>query len=298
MCMDRTLPSCWCTPVVMTASAGNILVVAGAVLLTSSPDRPGLVAAIAGAVTGAGLNIVDVDSHLELGWFHQRLEVEILGGGGDAVAALRQAAIDAGLDPARTRVRPHPAQPVPTALLVSRAPHCAADLLARADAGSLPIDVRVVVSNHGDLGALAARWDVPFVHTDDVEDPVDEAGAELVVLARYMRILPPALCERWAGRAVNIHHSFLPAFVGADPYRRAHERGVKMIGATAHYVTEELDAGPIIAQDTARVSHRDTVDELRRRGAELERRVLADAVRLHADDRVVIASDRTVVFDH
>ena len=102
----------------------------------------------------------------------------------------------------------------------------------------------------------------------------------------------------WSGRAVNIHHSFLPAFVGADPYRRAHERGVKMIGATAHYVTAELDAGPIIAQDTARVSHRDTVDELRRRGAELERRVLADAVRLHVDDRVVVAGDRTIVFDH
>ena len=269
----------------------------GAVLLTSSPDRPGLVAAIAGAVTGAGLNIVDVDSHLELGWFHQRVEVESVAGG-DAVAALEQAAVVAGLDLARTRVRPHPAEPAPTALLVSKAPHCAADLLARADARSLPIDVRVVVSNHPDLAPLAARWDVPFVHTDDVEEPVAAVGAELVVLARYMRILPADTCERWAGRAVNIHHSFLPAFVGADPYRRAHERGVKMIGATAHYVTAELDAGPIIAQDTTRVSHRDTVDEMRRRGAELERRVLADAVRLHADDRVVIAGDRTVVFDH
>lgn len=269
----------------------------GAVLLTSSPDRPGLVAAIAGAITGAGLNIVDVDSHLELGWFHQRVEVEPLGDL-DAVEALQRAAIVAGLDLTRTRVRPHPAEPVPTALLVSKGPHCAADLLARADAGSLPIDVRVVVSNHPDLAHLAQRWDVPFVHTDDVEGTAAGAGAELLILARYMRILPADVCERWSGRAVNIHHSFLPAFVGADPYRRAHERGVKMIGATAHYVTAELDAGPIIAQDTARVSHRDTVEELRRRGAELERRVLADAVRLHADDRVVVAGDRTVVFDH
>ncbi len=267
----------------------------GAVLLTSSPDRPGLVAAIAGAITGAGLNIIDVDSHLELGWVHQRVEVEPVTAV-DPVEALRSAAVVSGLDLARTRVRPDPAPPVPTALLVSKAPHCAADLLARADAGSLPIDVRVVVSNHGDLAPLARRWDVPFVQTDDVEDAA--AGTELFILARYMRILPPDLCERWAGRAVNIHHSFLPAFVGADPYRRAHERGVKMIGATAHYVTADLDAGPIIAQDTARVSHRDTVEELRRRGAELERRVLADAVRLHADDRVVIAGDRTVVFDH
>ena len=274
----------------------------GAVLLTSSPDRPGLVAAIAGAVTGAGLNIVDVDSHLELGWFHQRVEVEPTTAQVDAVEALRGAAVVAGLDLARTRVRPLPAPPVPTALLVSKAPHCAADLLARADAGSLSVDVRTVVSNHADLEPLAARWGVPFVHAgDDVEAAAaaaEDAGAEFFVLARFMRILPPELCERWTGRAVNIHHSFLPAFVGADPYRRAHERGVKMIGATAHYVTAELDAGPIIAQDTTRVSHRDTVDELRRRGAELERRVLADAVRLHVDDRVVVAGDRTVVFDH
>jgi formyltetrahydrofolate deformylase len=272
--------------------------VPGAVLLTSSPDRPGLVAAIAGAITGSGLNIVDVDSHLEVGWFHQRVEVESVDPAVDAVEALQKAAVVAGLDLGRTRVRPLPAPPVPTALLVSKAPHCAADLLARADAGSLPIDVRVVVSNHPDLGHLADRWEVPFVRTDDVQDGAESAGAELFILARYMRILPPDLCERWAGRCLNIHHSFLPAFVGADPYRRAHERGVKMIGATAHYVTAELDAGPIIAQDTARVSHRDTVEELRRRGAELERRVLADAVRLHADDRVVVAGDRTVVFDH
>jgi formyltetrahydrofolate deformylase len=272
----------------------------GAVLLTSSPDRPGLVAAIAGAVTGAGLNIVDVDSHLEAGWFHQRVEVEALDGG-DPVDALRRAAVVAGLDPDRTRVHRRPAATVPTALLVSRSPHCAGDLLTRADAGSLPIAIRLMVSNHRHLEALAARWDVPFVHAPEeaaVVEAVDDAGVELVVLARYMRILSAAACERWAGRAINIHHSFLPAFVGADPYRRAHERGVKMIGATAHYVTAELDAGPIIAQDTARVSHRDTVEELRRRGADLERRVLADAVRLHVDDRVVIAGDRTVVFDH
>ncbi len=272
-----------------------------AVLLTSSPDRPGLVAAIAGALTDAGLNIVEVDSHLELGWFHQRVEVEAVAADGDAVAALQRAAVVAGVDLDRTRITADPGAPRPTALLVSRSPHCAADLLARADAGSLPIDVRVVVSNHDDLALLAARWGVPFVQATEepaVVDAVEAAQAEVVVLARYMRVLSPELCERWRAQAINIHHSFLPAFVGADPYRRAHERGVKMIGATAHYVTAELDAGPIIAQDTARVSHRDNVEELRRRGAELERRVLADAVRLHVDDRVVIAADRTVVFDH
>jgi formyltetrahydrofolate deformylase len=281
--------------------------VARAVLLTSSPDRPGLVAAIAGAVTGAGLNIVDVDSHLEDGWFHQRVEAELTGrvveetDGQAVAAALRQAAVVAGLDLDRTRVHPRPAPAMPTALLVSRSPHCAADLLSRADAGSLAIEVRLMASNHLDLAPLAARWDVPFAHVPDeaaLRAAVDAAGVELVVLARFMRILSGATCEAWSGRAINIHHSFLPAFVGADPYRRAHHRGVKMIGATAHYVTEDLDAGPIIAQDTTRVSHRDTVEELRRRGAELERRVLADAVRLHVDDRVVIAGDRTVVFDH
>jgi formyltetrahydrofolate deformylase len=251
-------------------------------------------------VTAAGLNILDVDSHLELGWFHQRVEAELIGAG-DPVEALRQAAAAAALDLGRTRIRAHPGPPVPTALLVSRAPHCAADLLARAEAGSLPVDIRVVVGSAADLEPLARRWEVPFVLAEEeaaVVDAVDGSGADLVVLARYMRVLSAEMCERWVGRAINIHHSFLPAFVGADPYRRAHERGVKMIGATAHYVTAELDAGPIIAQDTARVSHRDTVEELRRRGAELERRVLADAVRLHVDDRVVIAGDRTVVFDH
>jgi len=275
-------------------------VVPSAVLITSSPDRPGLVAGIAGAVTAAGLNILDVDSHLEHGWFHQRVEAELIDEG-DPVDALRHAAAAAALDLGRTRIRAHPGPPVPTALLVSRAPHCAADLLARAEAGSLPVDIGVVVGSAADLEPLARRWEVPFVLAEDeaaVVEAVDGSGADLVVLARYMRVLSAEVCERWVGRAINIHHSFLPAFVGADPYRRAHERGVKMIGATAHYVTAELDAGPIIAQDTARVSHRDTVEELRRRGAELERRVLADAVRLHVDDRVVIAGDRTVVFDH
>ena len=272
-----------------------------AVLLTSSPDRPGLVAAIAGAITGAGLNIVDVDSHLEVGWFHQRVEVEPdrrrrpgrrparrrRSSPGSTSAAHGCARIPARRCRRRCSSRGRRTAP-PTCWPAPTPARC------RSTCASM-------VSNHPDLAPLAARWDVPFVHDrrrGRGRRGRRGAGAELVVLARYMRVLSPELCDRWAGRAINIHHSFLPAFVGADPYRRAHERGVKMIGATAHYVTAELDAGPIIAQDTARVSHRDTVDELRRRGAELERRVLADAVRLHVDDRVVVAGDRTVVFDH
>jgi formyltetrahydrofolate deformylase len=273
-------------------------VVPSAVLITSSPDRPGLVAGIAGAVTAAGLNILDVDSHLELGWFHQRVEAEHIGDG-DPVEALRHAAVAAALDPGRTRIRAHPGPPVPTALLVSRAPHCAADLLARAEAGSLPVDIRVVVGSAADLEPLARRWEVPFVLVDDeaaVVDAVDGSGADLVVLARYMRVLSAEVCERWVGRAINIHHSFLPAFVGADPYRRAHERGVKMIGATAHYVTAELDAGPIIAQDVEPVDHRDEVADMIRIGRDIERLVLARAVMAHLDDRVLLDGDRTIVF--
>jgi formyltetrahydrofolate deformylase len=185
--------------------------------------------------------------------------------------------------------------------------HCASDLLARVSIGALGCEVVAVVSDYPDGAELAARHDVAFVHLplgDDrsgqeaaLEAVLDELDADLVVLARYMRILPRALTERWAGRMINIHHSFLPAFAGAGPYARAHERGVKLIGATAHYVTAELDAGPIIAQDVERVSHRDSVDDLIRRGADVERSVLAAAVRLHLEHRVMVFGNRTCVFD-
>jgi formyltetrahydrofolate deformylase len=194
-----------------------------------------------------------------------------------------------------------------TALLVSKPPHCLADVLARAYTGELMLDVALVVSNHADNAALADTFKVPFHHVPVVDGDRDsherhvhallEAdGVELVVLARYMLILSSSFVDQWAGRIINIHHSFLPAFVGASPYRQAHDRGVKIIGATAHYVTAGLDQGPIIEQDVTRVTHRDDVATLARRGRDLEVMVLARAIRAHLEHRILVWANRTIVF--
>ena len=194
------------------------------------------------------------------------------------------------------------------AILVSRYDHCLADLLWRWDAGELDAEIPLIVSNHPDLASRAKLHDVPFYHLPVTRETKAEQEhamldlfaahrIDLIVLARYMQILTPGFVEAYPARIINIHHSFLPAFVGADPYKRAHERGVKTIGATAHYVTQELDAGPIIHQDVAHVSHRDTVEDLVRLGREVERRVLARSVRWHLEDRVLIDGNRTVVFE-
>lgn len=192
------------------------------------------------------------------------------------------------------------------AIMVSREDHCLSDLLWRWRSGELGAEVVAVVSNHPDHAAGVESLGVPFHHVP--VEPGAKGAAEartlellggqidLLVLARYMQVLSGELLERLGAPAINIHHSFLPAFVGADPYRRAHERGVKLIGATAHYVTEELDAGPIIDQDVTRVSHRDEVDDLMRIGRDIERLVLARAVKAHLDDRVLLDGDRTIVF--
>jgi formyltetrahydrofolate deformylase len=191
------------------------------------------------------------------------------------------------------------------AILASKAPHCLYDLLLSERQGELGGEVVAVLSNHPVLGEVAAHFDVPFHHLP-VQDRLateteqlrllDRLDVDLVVLARYMQILGPAFIARWAGRVINIHHSLLPAFVGARAYHQAWQRGVKLIGATAHYVTEELDQGPIIEQDACRVNHRDGVEQLVRRGCELERQVLTRAVRWHLDHRVAITAGRTVVF--
>jgi formyltetrahydrofolate deformylase len=168
-------------------------------------------------------------------------------------------------------------------------------------------DIVAVMSNHQDLASVAGHFGVPFHYQPVLNDKLQaevvqeriltELGTDLVVLARYMQILSPSFVERWAGRMINIHHSFLPAFVGAKPYHQAKERGVKIIGATAHYVTSELDQGPIIDQDVIRVSHRDEVDDLVRKGRDLERQVLSRAVKAHLDRRVLVSGNRTIVFD-
>jgi formyltetrahydrofolate deformylase len=280
-----------------------------AVLLLSCPDQPGIVAAVADFVFRHGGNIVDAQQHTDRtdGVFFQRIEFEL-----------------AGADLARAQIRPAMNElaerfdmqcdvrftdDVPrVGVLVSREGHCLVDLLARSRRGELAVDIPAVISNHPDQAEVASWFDVPFHHLPvtpetkpeqerAVEQLLEDSGVTLVVLARYMQILSPEFCARWRGRVINIHHSFLPAFSGGRPYHQAHDRGVKLIGVTAHYVTAELDEGPIIDQDVTRVSHRDSVDDLRRRGRDLEVAVLARAVRAHVEHRILVHGRRTVVFD-
>ncbi len=198
-------------------------------------------------------------------------------------------------------------RPRRTLILASKMGHCLNDLLFRARSGNLQIEVPLILSNHGDLGGLAGFYGVPFEHhvvlpdtkagfEARVLDAVQQHDIELVVLARYMQILSPQLCEQLAGRAINIHHSFLPGFKGANPYRQAHSRGVKLIGATAHFVTADLDEGPIIEQNVRRVDHSVDVPELVQLGQEQESRTLSDAVKLFAEHRILLDGQRTVIF--
>ncbi len=194
------------------------------------------------------------------------------------------------------------------AIFASKQEHCLYDLLIRHRAKELACDISMVISNHVDAAPIAAHFGVPFHHlpiTADtkqqqeaaVAELIDCAGVDLIVLARYMQILSPTFVARYPSRIINIHHSFLPAFSGANPYKQAHEKGVKMIGATSHYVTAELDQGPIIEQGTVRCAHRDTVEDLVRKGRDLEKNVLAAAVRWHLDDRVLVYAGKTVIID-
>jgi formyltetrahydrofolate deformylase len=282
---------------------------ATAALLISCPDKPGIVAAVSTWVASVGGNIVHAEQHTDTEdqMFFQRVEfthadsvdIDTLRAGFAAVAA--NWGMNHSLDSLPWRPR--------TAILVSKPLHCVADLLTRTTYGDLGLDVRAIVSNHVDAASLARAHDVAFHHlavadsangrTEQeaaVSSLLDSLDLDLVILARYMLILPPRMVEAWQGRMINIHHSFLPAFIGANPYRQAHARGVKVIGATAHYVSEVLDEGPIIAQDVASVSHRDDVAELTRRGRDLETVVLARAVRAHVERRVLTWNNRTVVF--
>lgn len=279
-----------------------------ATLLVSCRDRTGLVAALSDFVFRNDGNIVDADQHAEdeTGLFFMRLVWEV------GAFKLDRAQTAAGLaDLARrfdlTYELTYSDRRLRVAVFASKAPHCLYDLLLSHQLGELGGDLVTVVSNHDDLRSIAGHFGVPFAHVpvrpetkaaaeEAQQALLDEAGADLVVLARYMQILSPALVARWPARVINIHHSFLPAFVGARPYHQAKARGVKIIGATAHYVTSELDQGPIIDQDVCRVSHRDEVDDLAQKGRELERQVLTRAVRAHLDRRVLVSGNRTIVF--
>jgi formyltetrahydrofolate deformylase len=275
-------------------------------LRISAPDRPGLVAGVSGTLFEHGANILEADQYDDhgTGRFFQRIEFE--------VAGKRLGVLDAALaDLARrlelTLTMRDRAATRQVAVFVSREDHCLYDLLVRHRSRELDCDVRMVLSNHRTLEPVAAQFGIPFHHVPVAdEDPaaaeaeqtrlLEAAGIDLVVLARYMRILSPAMVARWAGRAINIHHSFLPAFSGARPYHQAYDRGVKLIGATAHYVTTVLDDGPIIEQDVTPASHRDSIEDLVRRGRDIERTVLARAVRWHLEDRVLLHGNRTIVF--
>lgn len=276
-----------------------------AVLVLTCADRPGIVADVAGWITASGGNIVEAAQHSDAthNLFLQRVEVDH----DQRLDDLRRSFAEiAERWQMRWEIHEPPDQ-ARLAVLVSRESHCLYDLLGRCATGDLPARVELVASNHADLAPDAERFGVTFHHlpvSDDrhsqeqrLSELLEDSGADLVVLARYMRVLSGAYCERWGDRTINIHHSFLPAFIGADAYRQAHDRGVKLIGATAHYVTEDLDEGPIIAQDVVRVSHADTPETMARRGRDLESLVLATAVRAHLERRVLRFANRTVVFD-
>lgn len=271
------------------------------------PDQHGIVSRIATAIADTDGWITEAAQHTdeEAGWFFMRW-VFSLPSDGEALLEQRLASLapelrmDWWLNNAETRPR--------VVLLASREPHCLSDLLARWSAGELAMEIPAILSNHRDLEPLAACHGIPFEHI-----PVPKVGREAafatlqehlaalepetIVLARYMQILPPGLCAQYPERILNIHHSFLPSFVGARPYHQAFARGVKLIGATCHYVTDELDAGPIIEQDVTRIRHDDGVQDLIRKGRDVERWVLARGLRYHLEGRVLTHGNKTIVFD-
>jgi formyltetrahydrofolate deformylase len=278
-------------------------------LLISCPDQPGIVAAVSSFLFEHGANIVSSDQHSadpEGGHFFMRMEfsTEDLDLEGRDLEAGFRLHVAERFD-MRWRIS-HPGERKRLVILASRYDHCLLDLLWRWRRGELEADVVLVASNHPDLEDDVRSFGVPFHHVpvSSEDKAVAEEGllellagrVDLVVLARYMQVLSEDFLDRLGVPLINIHHSFLPAFVGEKPYHQAHRRGVKVIGATAHYVTEELDGGPIIAQDVERVSHRDTVEDLTRVGEDIERNVLARAVRLHLEDRALIDGNRTVIF--
>jgi formyltetrahydrofolate deformylase len=265
-------------------------------LLITCPDRHGIIAAVAGFLSASGANIISSDQHStdpEGGEFFMRMEFNLEQGeleGFDEVAArfdMEYTLHDASV-------------PKRMAVLVSKEDHCLVDLLWRHRRGELDAAIPLVASNHPDWATDVEGFGIPYHHVPFPNEPelveLLRGRCDLVVLARYMRILSGDFLEQVGVPIINIHHSFLPAFAGANPYQRAFERGVKIIGATAHYVTEELDAGPIIEQDVARVSHREHAETMVRLGRDIERTVLARAVKWHLEDRVLVHGNRTVVF--
>jgi formyltetrahydrofolate deformylase len=283
------------------------------VITLGCPDRTGIVAKIATFLADCGGWIVEAAYHAdpETGWFFTRQEVlaDSVPFGVDelrerfaAVADQLAEASDWTIDDTGERRR--------VVILVSKEGHCLYDLLGRVASGELDVDLRAVIGNHTELAQITTQYGFPFHHVRfPAGDPdgrisafgqlrqlVDTHQPHAIVLARFMQILPPELCAHWAGRALNIHHSFLPSFIGARPYHQAHRRGVKLIGATCHFVTADLDAGPIIEQDVIRVGHDDSVADMVRKGRDIEKIVLARGLRWHLENRILVHGNKTVVF--
>jgi formyltetrahydrofolate deformylase len=287
------------------------------VITLSCPDTTGIVARIAGFLADAGGWIVEAGYHSDPtnGWFFTRqvVRADSLPYGADELRS-RFAEVAANFGPETTWTVTDTHVPKRAVLLVSKEAHCLHDLLGRVSTGELPVRLSAVVGNHDGLAGIVEAHGVPFHHIafpppgngryaeakekafDELRGLVEQHDPDAVVLARFMQILPPELCREWAGRAINIHHSFLPSFIGARPYHQAYARGVKLIGATCHYVTPDLDAGPIIEQDVIRVDHSDTAADMVRRGRDIERLVLARGLRWHLEDRVLVHGNKTVVF--
>jgi formyltetrahydrofolate deformylase len=276
-------------------------------LLVQAPHKKGIVTTLAQELSSHGATLLDSNHYSDSRMFFQRVQFDLATLASDRLTlerGLRHIGEEFGMrwriwyDDRKRRV----------AIFTSKQEHCLYDLLIRHRAGELPCDIAMVISNHPDAGSIASHFAVPFyllpitpetkrAQEDVAARLIDAAEVDLIVLARYMQILSPEFVARYEARIINVHHSFLPAFIGANPYRQAHERGVKMIGATSHYVTSDLDQGPIIEQATVRCLHRDSVDDLVRKGRDLEKHVLAAAVRWHLDDRVMVHDGKTVVFD-
>lgn len=278
-------------------------------LIVSCPDRVGLVAAVSTFLAEQGGLICEANYYRdpETNWFFMR-----------QVILAESLAYDA--DELKKRFRPLAEEhqmnwritdtivPKKVVMLASKQAHCLSDLLYRWRSKEIAFDIPAVISNHDDLRSYVEWHNIPYHHVPvtsetkaeqfaEIERLIDNSDADVIVLARYMQILPPNLCEKFAGRIINIHHSFLPAFVGAKPYHQAAERGVKLIGATCHYVTSDLDAGPIIEQDVVRISHHDSIPDLIRKGKDVEKTVLAHGLRYHLEDRVLLHGNKTIVFE-
>ncbi|MCT2060297.1 formyltetrahydrofolate deformylase [Dietzia cinnamea] len=282
------------------------------VLTLGCPDRIGIVARIATFLAELGGTIMEAAYHADedTGWFFTRQSVDAESIGMEIDELRRRfERVASELGPEADWQISDSSEPKDVVILVSKEGHCLHDLLGRVESGDYPARIRAVIGNHDTLRGMAEAHGVPFHHVPFPADPaergpafeqvaglVDDIDPHAIVLARFMQVLPDDLCTRWAGRAINIHHSFLPSFVGARPYHQAHVRGVKLIGATCHYVTADLDEGPIIEQDVIRVDHTATVKDMVRQGRDAEKLVLARGLRWHLEDRVLVHGARTVVF--